>query len=69
MEAIANDVAISAQACTPTTGLFGWPSSLLNKQEHGRTVNGKLSINLELEVSYGSDLPLPQLHHSSTPSS
>jgi hypothetical protein len=33
------------------------------------TQTGNLSIRFELEASYDSDLPLPQLHHSSTPSS
>jgi hypothetical protein len=33
------------------------------------TQTGNLSIIIEPEVSYDSDLPLPQLHHSSTPTS
>jgi hypothetical protein len=33
------------------------------------TWTGNLSIGFEPEASYDSDLPLPQLHPSSTPSS
>jgi hypothetical protein len=33
------------------------------------TQTGNLSMGFELEALYDSDLPLPQLHPSSTPSS